>query len=69
MIHRRIASVGYVVTDKTVNYIISEYRKLAQKEYRTRHNRVGNDIDSELYKRLKFDLVDNRYSHKSEFFR
>ena len=30
--------------DKTVNYIISECSKLAQKEYKTRHNWVGKVI-------------------------
>ncbi len=28
--------------DETINHIISEYIKLAQKEYKTRHNWVGN---------------------------
>ena len=34
--------------DETINHIMSEYCKLAQKEYKTRH-------DWELYKKLKFD--------------
>ena len=34
---------------------ISEYRKLAQKEYKTRHNWVENVMHRKLCKRLKFD--------------
>ena len=33
----KMADVDYVVT-KTINHIISECNKLAQREYKTRHN-------------------------------
>ena len=36
--------------DETTNHIISECRKLAQKEYKTRHNLAGNAIHRELNK-------------------
>ena len=41
MIHIRIASVGYMVKEGTVNHIISECGKLVQKEYKTRHRLGG----------------------------
>ena len=41
--------------DEIVNHIISECSKLAQKEYKTRHDWVGNVIHGELCKRLKFN--------------
>ena len=40
--------------DETINYIISKYSKLEQKEYKTRHNWVGKVINWELWKKLKF---------------
>ena len=33
--------------DETINHIISEYSKLAQREYKTRHNCVGKVIHEE----------------------
>ena len=42
-----------------INQIMSEYRKLAQKEYKTRHGRVSKVILWELYKKFKLD-----YSNK-----
>ena len=37
-----------------VNHIINECSKLAQNEYKARHNRVGRVIHWELCKRFKF---------------
>ena len=34
-----------------INHIIDEYNKLAQKEYKTRHDWVGKVIHSEFYKK------------------
>ena len=39
--------------DETINHIISECNKLAQKEYKTRHDWVGNGIHRELGKKFK----------------
>ena len=47
----------YENRDETVNGIISEYCKLAQKEYKTVHDWVGKVIHWELCKRLKFGLT------------
>ena len=41
--------------DEMVNHIINECSKLAQKEYKTRHDWVGKGIKQELCKILKFD--------------
>ena len=36
----KTANIGYAVTDETTNHIISECNKLAQKEYKCRHDWV-----------------------------
>ena len=54
--------------DDTVNHIISECNKLAQKEYKTRHNWLGEVIRRELCKKLKFDLTNKWYMHNPESF-
>ena len=45
--------------DEAINHIISEYSKLAQKEYKTRHDLVGNVIHWEMSKKFKFDHTAN----------
>ena len=47
--------------DETINHIISECSKLAQKEYKTRHDWVGKGIHWEMYKKLKFDRTKKWY--------
>ena len=49
--------------DETTNPIISECRKLAQKEYKTRHAWVGKVIPWEMCKKFKFDQTDKWYMH------
>ena len=46
--------INNISHDKT-NHIISEYSKLAQKEYKTRHHWVGTGIYREMCKKFKFD--------------
>ena len=41
--------------DETINDIISECCKLAQKEYKARHKRVGKEIHWEMCRKFKFD--------------
>ena len=41
--------------DETFNHMISECSKLAQMEYKSRHDRVGKVIHRELRKELKYD--------------
>ena len=40
--------------DESINNIISEYSKLAQKEYKTRHDWVGKMIHREMCKKFKW---------------
>ena len=49
--------------DETVNPIISECSKLAQKEYKTRNDWVGKVIHKEFSKKWKFDHTNKRYMH------
>ena len=49
--------------DETINHIISECSKLAQKQYKTRHNWVGKVIHWEMCKKFKFDHVNKWYMH------
>ena len=52
--------------DETINYIICEYSKLAQKKYKTKYAWVGKVIHWELCKILKFDHTTKWYRHKPE---
>ena len=49
--------------DETINHIISEWSKLAQKEYKTRHDWVGKVIHWELCKKFIFDHTNKWYMH------
>ena len=50
--------------DETINHIISECCKLAQKEYKTRHDWVGMVIHWEMCKKYKFDHTNKWYMNK-----
>ena len=52
--------------DETINHIIREYSKLAQKEYKTKYDCVGKLRRWDLCKKLKFDHSTKWYMHKSE---
>ena len=47
--------------DETINHVINECSKLAQKEHKTRHDWVGKGILWELCK--KIDHTNKRYMH------
>ena len=49
-----------------VNHI-SKYSKLAQKEYKTKHEWVEKMINRKMCKRLNFYHFNKWYVHKSEF--
>ena len=49
--------------DETINHIISECSKLAQKEYKARHDWVGKVIHWEMCKKFKFDHTNKWYMH------
>ena len=46
--------------------IISKCSKLAQNEYKTRHDWAGKIIPRELCKKFEFDQMNNWYMHNSE---
>ena len=46
-----------------INHIISECSKLAQKEYKTRHDWVGKVMHWEICKKIKFDHTNKWYMH------
>ena len=49
--------------DETINHKISECSKLAQKEYKVRHDWVGKVIHREMCKKFKFDHTNKWYMH------
>ena len=49
--------------DETINHIISECCKLAQKEYKTREDWVGKVIHRELCMKFKFRHTNKWYTH------
>ena len=49
--------------EETINRIINECSKLAQKEFKTRHNLVGKMIHWEMCKKSKFDHTNKWYMH------
>ena len=48
---------------ETINHIISECSKLAQKEYKTRHDFFGMVIHWEMCKKFKFDHKNKWYTN------
>ena len=50
--------------DETINHIISKCSKLAQREYKARHDWVGKVIHWEMCKKFKFDHTNKWYMHK-----
>ena len=56
----------YEERGEVVNHMISEGCKLAQKEYKTRHDWAENVTRWELRKRLKFYRSTKSYMHKPE---
>ena len=49
--------------DETINHIIRECSKLAQKEYKSRYDWVGKGIHREMCKKFKFDHTNKWYMH------
>ena len=52
--------------DEAINHFISECSKLAQKEYKSRHDWVGKVIHWKLYKKSKFEHTARWYMRKPE---
>ena len=55
--------MGYAVTDETINHILSDYSKLVPKEYKARHDLVGQVIHWEMCMTFKFDHTNKWYLH------
>ena len=51
--------------DETINHLISECSKLAQREYKARHDWVGKVIHWEMCEKFKFDHTNKWYMHNS----
>ena len=49
--------------DETINHIIKECSKLAQREYKVRHDWVGKVIHLEMCQKFKFDHTNKWYMH------
>ena len=49
--------------DETINHIISEWSKLAQKEYKAKHDWVGKVIHCEICKKFEFYHANKWYMH------
>ena len=49
--------------DETINHIISECSKLAQKEYKPRHDWVDKVIHREMCRKFQFDHTNKWYMH------
>ena len=49
--------------DETINHIISECNKMAQKEYNAWHDLVGKGIHLEMCKKFKFHQANKSYMH------
>ena len=49
--------------DEAINHIISQCRKLAQKEFKTRHDWAGKVIHWEMCKKFKFNHTNKLYMH------
>ena len=52
--------------DETINHIISECSKIAQKVYKTRYDSVGKVIHCELCKKFRFDHTNKWHMHNPE---
>ena len=52
--------------EEIINHLISEYSKLAEKEYKTRHDWVGKAIYWELCKKFRFNHTNKWYMHNPE---
>ena len=51
---------------ETINHIISEFSKLAQKVYNTRYVWLEKMIHMELCKKFRFNSANKWYTHKPE---
>ena len=53
-------------TEESLNLVLSEWSKLAQKEYKRRHDQFGTKIHREACRRHGRKVKEKRYKHKAE---
>ena len=58
-----IIIIMIMMADETINHMISECSKLAQKVYKNRHDWMGKVIHWEMCKKFKFDHTKKWYMH------
>ena len=54
--------------DESIDHIVSSCRKLAQKEYKRRHDNLGKIIHWKLSRKCNFEAVHRWYEHEPERF-
>ena len=54
--------------DESIDYIVSGCSKLAQKEYKRRHDNLGKIIHWKLARKFNFEAGDKWYEHEPESF-
>ena len=61
-------SIGSVCrkVDKSIDHIVSGCNKLAQKEYKRRHDNLGKIVHWKLAKKCNFEAGDKWYEHEPE---
>ena len=52
--------------NKALSYIVSEYGKLAQKEYKWRYDSVGKYVNCQFCEKLGFNRARLWYEHQPE---
>ena len=52
--------------DESIYHVFSGYSKLAQKEYKTRHDNLGKLVHWKLARKCNFEAGDKWYEHDSE---
>ena len=53
--------------DESIDHIVSGFSKLAQKEYKRRHDTLGKMVHWKLARKCKFEAGDKWYEHEAEF--
>ena len=52
--------------NKTISHIVSEFGKLAQKEYNRRHDSIGRYVLWQFFEKLGFKMAKLWYDHEPE---
>ena len=50
--------------DESIDHIVSGYSKLAQKEYKRKHDSLGQIVHWKLARKCNFEVGDNWYEHE-----